>query len=212
MSANDSTTKILLGVFIGFALSFILLLTVATIYYFSTIKTEKLEVIKNKPNIIQSDKKMNTLPNKPKIYKEKLKKRFNVGQFRFSVLAAAPVKRVYDFKAPKGAMIVGIVYLITNMSKNTLSLREPPIVLIDERGRRFLPSSDYLIQLEAHEQNSTLSELQPGLQRQLTVGFVVPKEILEHNITLEFSDPYGEDPDLHELTVSWLKRMSPINL
>lgn len=169
--------------------------------YIKEAKTTEAKMANIEPNLQPSNDRFNALMNSPTIRKEALKKEFQSGPFHFTVEAVAKLDDVYDYKAPPGAIIIAMAYFITNSGNSTIPFQLPPIVLVDNKGRHFLPSRDCAWQISIHEPALAPTELQPGLRRELTVGFEVPTEVLERTMIFEFSDPTGNDSAIHKLPI-----------
>jgi hypothetical protein len=115
---------------------------------------------------------------------------FTLGDYSYtvdSVAVKSKIGRGYGKKkASKGAAFVIIEYSIKNLGKETSTVLADDFELVDAKDRRFRSSSDLTTALimAGNPKDLFISELQPGLSREMTTGFEVPKDALDGELTL----------------------------
>ncbi len=90
-------------------------------------------------------------------------------------------------RASSGATFVVVRFAMRNESNSTQMILTNNLVLIDARGREFDTSSRAEVALAMSDQSDfLLSELQPGIQRNMAAGFEVPLDAVNQPYTIRF--------------------------
>ena len=89
-------------------------------------------------------------------------------------------------KAGSGATFVIVTYTIENCTKESQTVLSDDFHLLDAQGRKFDTSSKIstALLMFAEDKDFILSQLQPGLPRQMQQGFELPNKSLESELTL----------------------------
>lgn len=93
------------------------------------------------------------------------------------------------YRAESGAVLALYTFVLSNASKETKNINFPIFELIDSRGNRYSPSGRALAAYSFDGGNvyDHLSQLHPGIDKQMTVIFEAPKSIIEDGCTIAFS-------------------------
>ena len=89
-------------------------------------------------------------------------------------------------KAGSGATFVIVTYTIENCTKESQTVLSDDFHLLDAQGRKFDTSSKIstALLMFAEDKDFILSQLQPGLPRQMQQGFELPNKSLESDLTI----------------------------
>lgn len=130
-----------------------------------------------------------------------LGKEFQLGDYKYVIQDAH--SRPYigsqfvNATASQGATFVVVGYSIENCSKKSQRVMSDDFKLLDSEGREFEPSSDAGTALLAESRNKDfiISELQPGVPRQMTQAFELPSKSLSSELTLVIPEKglFGSD-------------------
>ena len=121
-------------------------------------------------------------------------KEFRLGDYKYKVVSLEMRRQIGEQvlgsftgeKASPGAVFVIVTYSIENCTKESQTVLSDDFKLMDAQGRTFDTSSKVSTALLMHTEDKDfiLSELQPGIPRQMQQGFEVPNESLESNLAL----------------------------
>lgn len=120
-----------------------------------------------------------------------LGERFTLGEFAYIVTGMSGTSKIGKNKylrkeASEGALFIIVTYTIENMSNKTATVLADDFKIEDYKGRQFSPSSEVNTTLAMTGKNKDmfLSQIQPGLKREMMTGFEVPDDLVEGGFAL----------------------------
>ncbi len=114
---------------------------------------------------------------------------FDLGSFRYVIDSASRMDTIgrgfARQRAPEGATFLVIRYTETNMGTETETVAEGPMVVTDDQGRTFRPSSRAMTALAMSDQADLgITELHPGVARESVVAFEIPRTSVTKVVTV----------------------------
>ena len=115
-----------------------------------------------------------------------LDEEFKVGDYRYKLTSMVHVSEIEETHPTQGEVFVLVNYMIENCTKESQVVRAEDFKVIDSKGRVFKPSSkvETALVLYSRSKDFMLAELQPGVPRQMTQGFELPRESLGSPVTV----------------------------
>ncbi len=123
-----------------------------------------------------------------------LGKEFQLGDYKYKIIRLERQSQIGeeafgDFigeRASPGASFVIVTYTIENCTNESQVVRSDDFSLKDSQGRTFDTSSKVstALLIYTEDKDFLLSELQPGIPRQMQQGFELPNKTLEAELTL----------------------------
>ena len=116
---------------------------------------------------------------------------FTLGDYRYKVSRTSDRSSVggkfFKETASSGATFFIVNYTIENLTNESQTVMSDDFVLIDSKGRKFKPSSNAntALMTEDDDKDFILSELQPGIPRNMASVFEIPNGVLSGSLTLE---------------------------
>ncbi len=118
--------------------------------------------------------------------KYELGKEFELGDYKYRITNVDQRQQIGDEQASSGAAFVVVTYTIENCTKESQAVLSDDFSLLDSQGRKYNTSSKASTALvfNTEDKDFLLSELQPGLPRQMQQGFELPLKSLESELIL----------------------------
>jgi len=123
-----------------------------------------------------------------------LGKEFQLGDYKYKIISLDQRSQIGEElfgnfmgeKASSGASFVVVSYTIENCTKESQVVQADDFKLLDSQGRTFDTSSTVstALLMTSEDKDFLLSELQPGIARQMQQGFELPDTALESEVTL----------------------------
>ena len=123
-----------------------------------------------------------------------LGKEFQLGDYKYKIISVKKQWRIGEEvfgnfqgeQAGSGATFVIVTYTIENCTNESQTVLSDDFNLLDSQGRKFATSSKVSTALLMHTEDKDflLSELQPGLPRQMQQGFELPNKSFESDLIL----------------------------
>jgi hypothetical protein len=119
-----------------------------------------------------------------------LGERFQLGDFAYVVNKVTARKSVggqfVNEKASDGAIFLIVDYTIENLGRETETVLTDDFKIRDSQGRTFSPSSDAntALAMSGKSKDLIVSQLQPGLKKNMSTAFEVPEEAAKAGATL----------------------------
>ncbi len=118
-------------------------------------------------------------------------KTFRLGNFAYTVEKIDAMKMIGNnqftrTKASEGATFLVVEYTIKNLGKETEVVLADDFRIIDGQGRTFRPSSEAntALMMSGKSKDFLLSEIQPGLKREMHTAFEVPMDAAQSGLKL----------------------------
>lgn len=150
-------------------------------------KTSTTPVVATSGNEVAQPKEV--VAEKPAAAPTKMGEKIQLGKFAYVVSKVSKARSVgNDFvnaKASDGAVFLVVDYTIENLGKETETVLTDDFQIVDKQGRTFKASSDANSALAmSGGKDLLLSEIQPGLKRQMRSAFEVPEIVVKEGAKL----------------------------
>lgn len=115
---------------------------------------------------------------------------FTLGDFAYSIISIEVRKRIgndmFNEEASSGASFVIVHSLMRNDGNETETVMTEDFRIVDKKGREFSPSSrvNTTLSMLIEDKDLILTELQPGIVKNMTTGFEVPDDVVENGFTI----------------------------
>lgn len=118
-----------------------------------------------------------------------MQNQFSLGNLSYTIKSFAIKQRVgrfINYEAPEGARLIIVNYLIRNDGNQTETILNRDLAIIDYKGRKFNPSSDAESAYTTEVKNKSLflTQLQPGILKEMSAVFEIPSESLNSRLNL----------------------------